>query len=72
VIQGKLERKLGWGGFDDALPPERVSGWGGAGCWQWRLMAGRTGSELHSCVCAHALSTLSCCCHLLLCTAHDR
>lgn len=24
-IQEKLERKLGWGGFDDVLPPEKVS-----------------------------------------------
>jgi HIV Tat-specific factor 1 len=23
-IQEKLERKLGWGGFDDLLPPEKV------------------------------------------------
>lgn len=25
-IQEKLERKLGWGGFDDLLPPEKVRG----------------------------------------------
>lgn len=25
-IQEKLERKLGWGGFDDLLPPEKVCG----------------------------------------------
>jgi HIV Tat-specific factor 1 len=27
-IQEKLERKLGWGGFDDLLPPEKVRGRG--------------------------------------------
>lgn len=27
-VQEKLERKLGWGGFDDLLPPEKVRGSG--------------------------------------------
>lgn len=30
-IQEKLERKLGWGGFDDLLPPEKVS-WACTNC----------------------------------------
>jgi hypothetical protein len=27
----RLEKKLGWGGFDDKLPPEKVWGWARAG-----------------------------------------
>jgi hypothetical protein len=59
-IQEKLERKLGWGGFDDLLPPEKVSqgmhqvttfmcvlgvGTGGGCCGYWRPEVQQGGTE---------------------------
>ena len=44
----KLEKKLGWGGFDDKLPPEKVreGGWvGEEGFFNGRGTGGRRGGE---------------------------
>jgi hypothetical protein len=45
----RLEKKLGWGGFDDKLPPEKVQGRSGAGGARRRASPRRPRSHAPGC-----------------------